>query len=165
MQYWIVTGLAVIFFINAFWLLFSGSYAESTTRQGRFKTYEFEKNPLGYSLAVGLIMVLGCACLELSNPHIFAVLAGKVPQLKVLYTVAKMKNGLFYLIGGGFLCLSLLAFLIRRTITVSTSLTKGHDLDMDARSVRAYEEKEKKKAPGWQKEGDRKSQFDDGTPL
>jgi len=164
--YWLLTGLAIIFFVNAFWLIFMGSYAESRTREGKFKTYEFETNPIGYSCSVGVILVLGFACLQISNPHIFAVAAKKLPQLNYLYTVAKMKNGLYYLIGGGFLASSFIAFIFRRMITTTSTFTKGHELDLDPRAVKMHKAKVKSDTPDWQREGDRKSsQFDDGTPL
>lgn len=164
--YWILTGLAAIFFINAFWLLFMGSYTESTTRHGKFKSYDFEKNPIGFSCSVGLILVLGCACLQISNPHIFAVAAKKLPQLHYLYTVAKMKNGLYYLLGAGFAAGTVIAFLIRRTITTASSLTRGPEIDLDKRAIKMHEAKVRSETPDWKREGDKKtSQFDDGTPL
>lgn len=166
LQYWLLTGLAIIFFVNAFWLLFMGNYADRGTQDGKFRTYEFERNPIGYSFSVGLILVLGFACLQYSNPQFFALAVKKVPQLNYLITVAKMKDGLYYLIGGGFVACSMLAFLIRRTITTTSTFTKGHELDLDPRALKMHQAKIKSDTPDWQREGDRKSsQFDDGTPL
>lgn len=166
MHYWLITGLAIIFFVNAFRLIFMGSYAERGTRDGKFKLYEFEKNPIGYSCAVGLLLVLGFACLQISNPQVFAVAAKKVPQLNYLYTVAKMKSGIYYLLGGGFVAGSAVAFIFRRVITTTSTFTKGHELDLDPRTIKAHQAKVESEKPDWQREADRKaSQLDDGSPI
>jgi hypothetical protein len=165
-QYWLLTGLAIVFFINAIWLIFMGSFADRGSAEGKFKTYEFDRNPFGFSCSVGLLLVLGFACLHISNPHFFPIAVKKFPQLKYLYTVAKMKNGLYYLLGGGFVAGSLLAFIIRKTMTFFATFTQGDELDLHKKAIKAHDAKVKSEREEWLREGDRKSsQFDDGTPL
>lgn len=165
-QYWLLTGLGIIFFINALWLIFAGNFADRRTQGSGYKTYEFERNPVAFSCAVGLLLVLASACIQMSNPHIFAVAAKKIPQLNYLYAVGKMKNGLYYLLGGGFVGASILAFLFRSLVTGASTFTKGDDLDLNASAKRAHRAKVWSETPDWQRDGERKaSQFDDGTPL
>lgn len=165
MQSWILSGLAAIFFINGFWLMFMGGYAEKRTSLGKFKTYEFEKSPIGFSIAVGLLLVLGMTCLHVGNPQFFPILVKKAPQLKYLYTVAKMQNGVYYLLGGGLVSCSIFSFIFRRLIIACSTFTKGHDLDLDPRAIRAHEAITNSETPDWQRDAERKSQWDDGTPM
>lgn len=166
MQSWILYGLAAIFLINAFWLIFMGNYTDRSTAEGRYRSYEFEKNPIGYSLSVGLILTLGFTCLHFANPALVLVAVKKVPQLGFVITVAKGQNGLYYLLGGGFVTASILAFIFRRTITSASTFSKGHELDLDPRAIKAHKARVRGETPDWQREGERKmSQFDDGTPL
>lgn len=167
MQSWILSGLAAIFLINAICLIFMGNYTERAGGNAKYKSHEFDKNPIAFSCCVGLLLVLGFTCLHFGQPHLFPVAVKKVPQLAFITTVLKMKNGLYYLIGGSFVTASLLAFIFRRSITSATTFSKGHELDLHPSAVKKHEAKIRAETPDWKREGDYKAstQFDDGTPL
>lgn len=166
MQSWILSGLAAIFLINALCLIFMGNFTERGGADGKYKSHEFDKNPIAFSCCVGLLFMLGFACLHFGQPHLFAVAVKKVPQLSYLNTVVKMKNGLYYLIGGGFFSFSVLAFIFRQTITSASTFSKGSE-DLHPNTIKRHEAKMRAETPDWKREGDEKrsSQFDDGTPL
>jgi len=166
MQTWILSGLAAIFLINAICLIFMGNYTERSGGQGNYKSHEFDKNPIGFSCCIGLLLVLGFTCLHFGQPHLFPVVLKKVPQLAFITSVVKMKNGLYYLIGGGFLGASFLAFIFRKLITSASTFSKGSE-DIHPSLLKKHEAKMRGETPDWKREGDKKasSQFDDGTPL
>jgi hypothetical protein len=167
MQSWILSGLAAIFLINAICLIFMGNYTERGTAHGTYKSHEFEKNPIGFSCCIGLLLVLGFTCLHFGNPHFFPIALKKVPQLHYLSDVGKMKNGMYYLLGGGFAGFSLIAFFVRQSITGFSTFSKGSELDLKKGALKRHEAKLRADTPDWKREGDYKasSQFDDGTPL
>ncbi|MDZ4837326.1 MAG: hypothetical protein SGJ27_26370 [Candidatus Melainabacteria bacterium] len=167
MQSWIFSGLAAIFLINAICLIFMGNYTERGSSRNTYKSHEFEKNPIGFSLCIGLLFVLGLTCLHFGQPHWFPVAVKKVPQLAYIYTVLKMKNGLYYLIGGGFLAASILAFIFRKTITSVSTFSQGSE-DIHPDLIKRHEAQMRAETPDWKRDGDSRaagSQFDDGTPL
>lgn len=132
-----LTILAIILLINAAWLLFMGGYADRTG-MGRTKTYEFATTPYRYSFSVGLILALALLCLYIPHPNYLTLAIAKVPQLKFLFTVAKMKNGTIYLF---LICTAagtVMAYLFRQTLLTLTTFTKGDELDMHRNVKKAY---------------------------
>lgn len=166
MQSWILSGLAAIFLINAICLTFMGNYTERGGAQGNFKSHEFEKSPIGFSCCIGLLLVLGLTCLHFGQPHLFPVAVKKVPQLGFVYSVLKMQNGLYYLIGGGFLSASFIAFIFRRTVVSASTFSKGSE-DIHPSLLKRHEAQMRADTPDWKRDGDQKraTQFDDGTPI
>src|SRR5579885_2357542 len=137
----VLTIIAIILFVNALWLLFMGGYADRV-HSGSLKTYDFASHPWRFSMGVGLTLALAFLCLHIAQPGYLGVLVAKVPQLKILYTVAKMKNGTIYLFAGSMPVFTIIAYVIRQMILSFSTFTKGEELDLNRKTKRAWKEKE-----------------------
>lgn len=144
----LLTAVAGLILFGSFYAVFTGGHA-SRTKDGRVSTFDFDSSPVRYSLTIGMYFAVGMTLLYFANDALLLKGASMLPEFIKPYLVKLLTMKPAYMGGGALfaICITvfgMFAFLMRKFVVTGATYGKGLDMDMDKRTVNAWEKKQEK---------------------